>query len=316
MPQNVEKGTAGRSTALVDDNTAPYSEVERINPTQAGQEKQVMPLENYGYGGAASQPFLNQTHPPGTKCRKGRTGSPNYNDADIDTLLDITEEVEPLGANQWSIVSHKFNEWCQRNGRPVRDAESLKMKFDKLVNVKKPTGDPSCPLPVRRAKHIARSILAKCNAVSVGDGSSQDNEAIRGRNLDAALHQNDEAQKSIEGIDSGSCDTGHKRKGSQIGSRVNKKRAGGTGIRSTSTVDPMIEHVGSISESVQQISDAIVARSSRQGQTFGQDALNEVKQIVKEEIKVELEKTNEALNDLKSVILQYFPSKKRDSETG
>lgn len=43
-----------------------------------------------------------------------------------------------------------------------------------MVNTKKPTGNPSCLLIIRRAKRIARDILAKASVVSVGDELSKE----------------------------------------------------------------------------------------------------------------------------------------------
>lgn len=43
------------------------------------------------------------------------------------------------------------------------------MKVDKLSSTKTSAVNPSCPPHVRRAKHIARHILTKVGAISVGD---------------------------------------------------------------------------------------------------------------------------------------------------
>ena len=59
----------------------------------------------------------------------------------------------------------------------MRDLDSLKCKFDKLANMKKPTGDPSCPEDVRRAKHIARDIFNRANAGKVGSSSEDDEDS-------------------------------------------------------------------------------------------------------------------------------------------
>ena len=84
-------------------------------------------------------------------------------------MLDIAEDLEPLGANNWSKVAKRFKKWAEVNGRPARDFESLRNKFDKLANAKRKTADPSCPPSVRRAKHISSTIQAKCAAYTLGD---------------------------------------------------------------------------------------------------------------------------------------------------
>ena len=57
--------------------------------------------------------------------------------------------------------------------RPSPEIDSLKIKFEKLVKTKNPTGDPSCPPRVRRAKYIARNILRKVNPISARDQANE-----------------------------------------------------------------------------------------------------------------------------------------------
>lgn len=59
------------------------------------------------------------------------------------------------------IYQKKFNIYASENGRSFRVMDYLRTKFDNLAKTKKPTGDPSCPPNVRRAKHIARDILGR-----------------------------------------------------------------------------------------------------------------------------------------------------------
>lgn len=47
--------------------------------------------------------------------------------------------------------------------------DSLNNNYNKLFNAKKPTGDPSCPLHLCRAKHIAHNIQIKIAPKLVGD---------------------------------------------------------------------------------------------------------------------------------------------------
>ncbi|KAI0564370.1 hypothetical protein FGB62_26g214 [Gracilaria domingensis] len=90
-----------------------------------------------------------------------RQGSTNYTVNDIDLLLEIVSELEPTGANGWARVAQQFNDDITDADKAFRTAESLKDKFDRLIHVRKPTGDPTCPPFVRRAKQINRDIQAK-----------------------------------------------------------------------------------------------------------------------------------------------------------
>ena len=102
-------------------------------------------------------------------------GSVNYSTIDISTLRDIFEEDEPFGLNTWATCALQFNSWAKDNKRPHREYESLQKKFDKPAATKNPTGDPSCPQTVRRAKHIAASIRNACFAAVLG--GEKNNEA-------------------------------------------------------------------------------------------------------------------------------------------
>jgi flagellar biosynthesis GTPase FlhF len=75
-----------------------------------------------------------------------------------------------------------------------RDTQSLRRKFNELVNSKKPTGDPSCPPHIRRAKAIQRMIIAKSdsgggslNDDDLGIGDDNDDDDVDPRNLQSAL---------------------------------------------------------------------------------------------------------------------------------
>ena len=75
---------------------------------------------------------------PGSKTNAGggsNKGRQNYNDDDDRVMLECVEEILPLGANEWEQVAVKYN---LKNGgaRAFRDAESLKTRFKKHVNVK------------------------------------------------------------------------------------------------------------------------------------------------------------------------------------
>lgn len=59
----------------------------------------------------------------------------------------------------------QYNDFARCERQPKRDIDSLRAKFDKLANTKKPTGDPSCPDNMQQAKQIAKIILERCKAV-------------------------------------------------------------------------------------------------------------------------------------------------------
>ena len=90
-------------------------------------------------------------------------------------LLDLAEEHLPLGHNHWALVADGFKTYLVQQNRPFRDLDSLRNKFDKLSNFKKPVGSSDCPPDVRGAKYIAREIQCKAAARVLG-GTDEDKE--------------------------------------------------------------------------------------------------------------------------------------------
>lgn len=78
--------------------------------------------------------------------------------------------------HMWANVHELFSGWAEGEVRPLRDADALKQKFDRLANTNKRTGDPKCPLAFRQSKSIARSIPSRVQAATLGAGSKSELE--------------------------------------------------------------------------------------------------------------------------------------------
>lgn len=102
-------------------------------------------------------------------------------------------------------ASEIYKEWADESGYPARDVAGIKQLSDRLASEKNPTGDPNCPVPVRHAGRILRSILAKVKAVSLGGRSDSDNY--------------------------GECTVSAARDTARVGARENRRRSGAAGIR-------------------------------------------------------------------------------------
>lgn len=94
-------------------------------------------------------------------------GTKNYSTRKNNAMLDFIAAILPLWYQKWAMVAHKFSEWQLANDTPLHDMASLKTKFGKLANTKKPTGSPDCPPTVRRAKQIANGMQSRCSAASL-----------------------------------------------------------------------------------------------------------------------------------------------------
>lgn len=93
-------------------------------------------------------------------------------------LLDLTEEMLPLGGNHWNELALAYNrEVPEVYPRGVsRNAEALKRKFKALKNMSKPTGNPDCPPEVMRAKRLQYAIESKASIPTMDDDDSEEGE--------------------------------------------------------------------------------------------------------------------------------------------
>ena len=199
-----------------------------------------------------------------------RAGAPNYSPDDITALLDCVEAEEPLESNHWAVVTKKFALWAAANSRLERDQDSLKNKFDKLANMKKKTGDPSCPLPVRRAKFIARAIHNKCAAMTLGDSSDGDSNTGNEVTPCTVLSEGTSEENSEDGV---------------VGVCKKKRKTGATVTPTkTKTEHASLEYVGHMTQHIGAISETIRMRSLSSSVSKA-DVLSIVKQEVKESMK-------------------------------
>lgn len=131
--------------------------------------------------------------------------------------------------------------------RPQRDISAIRGKFDRLANTKKPTGDPSCPPAVRRAKLIARDMLGKVNAFSVGDVSDDDTDS-----KDGSPGRDDEDGGDVPGSECGNKRAG----GEPVGTRKRQSKEGVGGVKVSSSEpeeDEMLEHMGVMAKRVSSL---------------------------------------------------------------
>ncbi|KAG1748000.1 uncharacterized protein EDB91DRAFT_1079658 [Suillus paluster] len=56
-------------------------------------------------------------------------GAPNYNEDEIDALLDACKSCLPVGVKSWNVVEAIFAQWVNDNDCPAHLSKSLKLKF-------------------------------------------------------------------------------------------------------------------------------------------------------------------------------------------
>jgi len=108
-----------------------------------------------------------------TKKKPGRVnGAKTYSVPSLKVLNTIVEKVLPLGRNMWNTVCEQYNQKTKES----RDWDSLKTRWMKMVNDKKPTGDPDCPEHIKKAKILYHLITESSDAGQLGVEEEEEEE--------------------------------------------------------------------------------------------------------------------------------------------
>ncbi|KAF0712676.1 hypothetical protein As57867_004716, partial [Aphanomyces stellatus] len=115
--------------------------------------------------------------PPTPTRRRGK----GWTDPETTALLDVIELIKPLGSDHWEGVQSQYNARAAEEGDwIVRDVAQIRRKYKTLRNTRKPTGDPDCPIHVKRAKRIHAQIEARQSVLDFPLGSGDDSDEDEG----------------------------------------------------------------------------------------------------------------------------------------
>ncbi|KAK9312464.1 hypothetical protein V1524DRAFT_465988 [Lipomyces starkeyi] len=90
-------------------------------------------------------------------------------------MLDAIDKFRwPIGPANWDQVVDAYEDYCLENGRASRDVGAIHRKFISLVNFPKPTGDPTRPPDIKRAKEISRMINESVEMAELHDADIVD----------------------------------------------------------------------------------------------------------------------------------------------
>ncbi len=84
----------------------------------------------------------------------------NFSREELDSFLDIVEEILPISATQWEHIAEMHNSRHPDKGRSV---DSLKRKFKELHIKQIPTGDP-----LGKPSSICSMVLTKMKSMPMG----------------------------------------------------------------------------------------------------------------------------------------------------
>ncbi|KAF8471316.1 hypothetical protein BDZ91DRAFT_781090 [Kalaharituber pfeilii] len=82
---------------------------------------------------------------------------------------DAIAAVMPTSPEAWEDVRARYQEYAASANRAERGLASLRKKWSTLINSSKPTGDPTCPPDIRRAKQLYRELQAMVEIVGLDD---------------------------------------------------------------------------------------------------------------------------------------------------
>ena len=165
-------------------------------------------------------------------------------------------------------------------GYPQRDAEMVKQKFDRLSNTNKSTWDPTCPPNVRRAKTIARAILARAQAGSIGIVQSHDDE---------------------ESDDNGTINLITNENGNRLplGARIDSRSPVSSGTKrvpkTQSTIESLVSTVTTFADKFRSVADS-----------FANNRGDDIESVVERHVNKAIASTNSKIEELKSLILSRY----------
>ena len=114
-----------------------------------------------------------------------RNRGTKYHKDEIEAFLDLMEDNLPIGPQEWDDVTEAHaDRFLLKN----RDSQSLRRKFNELVNSKKPTGDPNCPPHIRRAKR-SNDKSSRSQIPGVGHSTTMTSVLVMTTNKTLLIHE-------------------------------------------------------------------------------------------------------------------------------
>ncbi|KAI9994453.1 hypothetical protein PInf_011083 [Phytophthora infestans] len=98
--------------------------------------------------------------------------------AEISRLLNLIEDILPLGTDEWEKLAGFYN-GSRMCGWPEREFDSLRRKCKVLYSTRKPIGTSEMPPHVKLAKELKNAIDDKASVVVMDDGADNEEEDFR-----------------------------------------------------------------------------------------------------------------------------------------
>lgn len=134
---------------------------------------------------ASKQPIPKPLQAGGRRVKKKSSGKTvagrvkrgnGFEEFELNVFLEVLEHHLPIGGDEWDLVCKEHCEEMEEPG--CRTTDSLRRKFASLYRKKTPTGDPTCPSSVRRAKRIRQKIVDRSEMSDCDDGEAAVRDAF------------------------------------------------------------------------------------------------------------------------------------------
>jgi len=125
------------------------------------------------------------------------TRGANFSSEELDSLLELIEEVLPISATQWESVADLHR---TRYPDAARTVDSIKRKFKQLHNKKIPTGNPICPPAVRWAKRLRTAIIELIDSLDLNGDDDPPEESDARESMRSSDSYSDDSDEESSGL--------------------------------------------------------------------------------------------------------------------
>ncbi|KAI0326114.1 hypothetical protein GY45DRAFT_1339676 [Cubamyces sp. BRFM 1775] len=254
----------------------------------------------------------NDTPAKSTKHSGRQPGSANYTEGDLRALFKCVRAFLPMSQEGWKKVGKSFGEWAEKHGRPHREWNTLKNKYDAIYRqgMEKPTGSAEVPWYIEEVLDIERSIEERSYIQELDDGNKADlgqEDGVDGS--DDVIEVDGSSSSDVELV---SQENGKKSKGGRKSSQPvlravrNQAPAAASSSRSSSRRSQVSDLLTTISASLDP-----ATREAREEARFAQKLVHEEIKRLRQENR-DLSNRNNALNDRNQQLLSELHDQKTE----
>jgi len=114
---------------------------------------------------------VSDSQPKRERVRRAGTKNPHYTIPQMDQIVHLFGLNEPRCQEEWNQCASQYNAYSASHnlGWPAKDGLSIKKKFMDIKDSKKPSGDPTCPNYIKKARLLWREFENKMELVNIRD---------------------------------------------------------------------------------------------------------------------------------------------------